>query len=127
MKTRIKNVKIEHGAPVKLFASRLRESRMSAGLSQADLAKRAGSTASYLGRLERAEREPGIDLALRLARALGVSLADLLPLSKSGRIPLLKEQAKEHFEQILATDDEPALAILNTWLALLAESVTKRV
>lgn len=64
---------------VRVFAARLREVRHSRGLTQAQLADRAGITPSYMTRLENATVAPGIDMAARLAAALGTTADDLLP------------------------------------------------
>jgi transcriptional regulator with XRE-family HTH domain len=47
-------------------------------MSQEALAERAGIHRTYLGSVERAERNVAIDNICRLAWALGVELADLL-------------------------------------------------
>lgn len=55
---------------------RIRELRLKAGLSQEELATRAGLHRNYTGRIERAEQDIGITALARLVQALGVSLAD---------------------------------------------------
>jgi ribosome-binding protein aMBF1 (putative translation factor) len=67
---------------VKLFAKRLHELRVKKGVSQEELAERAGLHRNYVGRLERAMQSPSLDRICDLARALGVKPAELL---KSGR------------------------------------------
>ena len=62
-----KSQQIEHAEIVQRFASRLREVRSSRGLTQAELARAAQVTASYIWRLESAGAAPGIDLVSRLA------------------------------------------------------------
>jgi transcriptional regulator with XRE-family HTH domain len=55
------------------FARRLRELRVAAGLSQYELAKRAGLTSQAINRLEGREgRDPSWSTVQRLARALGL-------------------------------------------------------
>ena len=76
---RRKKTKIAHAQCVLRFAARLREVRASRGMTQADLAHRARVSEAYIGRLERVEATPGIDLVDRLAGALGTTSADLLP------------------------------------------------
>lgn len=51
----------------------LRALRMAAGLSQAKLAERAKATQSYVARVEAGTLDPGTDMLMRLADALGVS------------------------------------------------------
>jgi transcriptional regulator with XRE-family HTH domain len=57
----------------------LRALRQAAGLTLADLAGRTGSHVTSLSKIEADERSPSFRLALALARALGLSVADLVP------------------------------------------------
>lgn len=66
------------------------EARRAAGLSQAELARRAGISASYLSRIEGAAWErggpwPGESVLRALARALGLSSTDLVALGRAAR------------------------------------------
>ena len=60
------------------FGSRLRELRKRAGLSQEDLADLVGLHRTYIGGVERGERNVGLLNLLRLARAFRVSPTLLL-------------------------------------------------
>ena len=60
------------------FATRLREERLAKGLSQELLADLAGLHRTYVGSVERSERNISIDSMERLAQAIGVDVADLL-------------------------------------------------
>ncbi len=62
----------------KLFAKRVHELRVARGFSQETLAEVAGIHRNYVGRLERAEQNPSLDLICTLARALKVRPAELL-------------------------------------------------
>ena len=57
-----RKIQIEHEPIVGVFAARLREVRLSRGLTQADLANRAVVTPTYIAKLEGAKVAPGIDL-----------------------------------------------------------------
>jgi transcriptional regulator with XRE-family HTH domain len=57
---------------------------MSAGLSQEDLADRAGLDRSYIGGIERGERNPTLSVIEKIAEALNLSLAELFSASKTG-------------------------------------------
>lgn len=52
----------------------LREARLRAGLSQAELAKRAGKARSAIGRWERGEVQPSFETLRELVRACGLDV-----------------------------------------------------
>lgn len=56
----------------------IRRQREVLGISQEELAGRAGLHRTYVGSVERAERNVSVDNIERLARALGLDVADLL-------------------------------------------------
>lgn len=60
------------------FGARVRQARTAIDLSQEALALRAGLDRSYVGQVERGERNVMLDNIYRLARALGVRPGDLL-------------------------------------------------
>ena len=60
------------------FAQRLRLQRLDRGLSQEELADLAGLHRTYVGSVERAERNISIDSMERLAQALQLDVSDLL-------------------------------------------------
>lgn len=117
--------RVEHAEIVRLFASRLRELRHSRGMTQADLARAAHITTSYVGRLEASGAAPGIDLVDRLATALGTSVNELLPTTASPDTQAaLRDQARLLFEQLVQADKE-TLLILCPLLARLVESTNR--
>jgi transcriptional regulator with XRE-family HTH domain len=59
------------------LGARLRDLRVQAGISQEELAARAGVHRTYLGGIERGERNPSVANLHKLAQALGVDLATL--------------------------------------------------
>jgi|GEM_PF-261166 len=59
------------------FGERVRKLREEAGISQEELSFQSGLHRTYIGSVERAERNPTIQTAARLAKALGVDLARL--------------------------------------------------
>lgn len=64
--------------PTKLaLARRIRALRKELRLSQEELAHRVGVHPTYLSAIERAERNPALENLDAIARALGVSLAEL--------------------------------------------------
>lgn len=60
------------------FGKNLNRCRKRAGLSQEAVAIRASLHRTEIGLLERGERTPRIDTAIKLAGAVGVELGDLL-------------------------------------------------
>jgi len=60
------------------FGARLRKLRKRFGHSQESFADRASVHRTYLGGLERGERNPTLTVMLRVARALRVSLSQLV-------------------------------------------------
>jgi transcriptional regulator with XRE-family HTH domain len=61
------------------FGRVVRERRASLGLSQEELADRAGLHRTYVGSIERGERNPSLLNIARLALALRVKPSDLMP------------------------------------------------
>jgi transcriptional regulator with XRE-family HTH domain len=71
------------GWPPTGFGERLRQEREKAGLTQAQLAERAGCNVFTVAKTERGEQEPAWPLVLALARALGVDVTAFVPDSPS--------------------------------------------
>ena len=118
---------IEHAEIVQRFAARLREVRSSRGLTQAELARAAHVTASYVWRLESCGAAPGIDLVERLASALGTTVDDLLPAADSPDTHhVLRQRAKTLFEGLIQSADRETLLMLCPLLARLGESPTRK-
>ena len=74
------------------FGNEVRIARVSAGLTQRDLAGRAGLTQAFVSQIERGLALPGIDSMVRVARVLGMVLSlrlfpgDGLKLRDSGQL-----------------------------------------
>jgi putative transcriptional regulator len=66
--------------------------RLRCGLSQRSVARRCGLDPGYLSRIEHGKIRPSIDMALRIADVLGVTLGDLFEVPararKSGPCPV---------------------------------------
>lgn len=69
----VKNEKV-----IKAFGIRLRELRLSLGISQEELANNADIPISQVGRIERGENNPTISTIHVLATALNTTMAELM-------------------------------------------------
>ena len=65
-----------------LFGNRVRELRKARELSQVELAAKVGIDRSYMGFLERGERNPSLEVIAKIAEALGVEPDTLLKKTK---------------------------------------------
>lgn len=100
-------------------AERLRSLRMKAGITQAELASRAGVTVETVARLERvlrgrasANANPSLETMSNLAGALGVDAVDLLergPAPKGDRIAAMVRLAKPETRRRIAAVMEALL------------------
>ena len=59
---------------IKFFIREIREKQ---GLSQSDLSKLSGVSASHIGYIENGEREPTVSILCKIAKALNVSILEL--------------------------------------------------
>jgi transcriptional regulator with XRE-family HTH domain len=118
--------RIQQAEIVRRFSVKLRATRISRGMTQAELAEKAHITAAYVWRLESAGTAPGVDLVERLAKALATTASELI---ESADIPdtvaMLQDQAKKLFDSILKVADRDALLMLNPLLARLSESFSR--
>jgi transcriptional regulator with XRE-family HTH domain len=64
----------------KACGERVRELRRAKGLSQEELADLAGLHRTYLGGIERGERNPSLKNIAAISKALGVRLSELFKL-----------------------------------------------
>jgi transcriptional regulator with XRE-family HTH domain len=62
----------------RLFGKRVRERRLALGLTQQELADRAGLHRSYVGEIELGRRNITIKNVVKIAKALQVDIASLL-------------------------------------------------
>ncbi len=67
-----------NGRTLRQFGVRVRKTRVALGISQEQLAERAGCHRNYVGLVERGERNPSLTRVVELASALGVDPASLL-------------------------------------------------
>jgi transcriptional regulator with XRE-family HTH domain len=80
--------------------SRLRELRQAAGLSQRQLARMIGQDSSNVSFWERTGRLPRVDLVIPIAKALGVTVEELLGQPKPSRVTTPGGRARQLFEAV---------------------------
>lgn len=67
----------------KLFAQRLISLRKERSLSQESLALKCGIDRTHIGRIERLERTPSLEVLYKLAKGFDMSLSQLLDLKEN--------------------------------------------
>ncbi len=103
------------------FGKKLREAREAQGLSQQELAKKIGSVHTVIGRYERDEMKPSVDVVKALAEALGTTAGYLL--GESQDMDLLKDPTMlKRFNEISALPDEDKKCIYTFLDAFLAKN-----
>jgi transcriptional regulator with XRE-family HTH domain len=105
---------------VRLFAERLRNLRLSRGMTQRDLADRASVAITYISKLEAAGTSPGIDLVERLADALDTDVVSLLPSKVESEIT--EAELKRLFDGIIKKAGKETHLMLQLFLERLADS-----
>lgn len=61
------------------LGSRLQTARQKKGLTQAEVAKLAGTNTNYYAKLERDEAVPSLKKLEKIVKALGIKSSDILP------------------------------------------------
>lgn len=118
-----KKKRVQQAEIVHRFSRALKTRRQTAGFTQAELARRAQVTTSYITRLERATSAPGIDLVDKLAQALGCTIGDLLPTTEpADQTTVLREQVRRLCEQLVTGVDVTTLSLAAHLLARLSSS-----
>jgi len=101
-----------------LFGERLTLVRKKRKVSQDELAKRLGVHAPIIGRYERGEVKPSIEVAAKIADALGVSLDFLAGLSDLE----LEQGLIKQITELQALADEDQAHILKTLQSLIRDA-----
>ena len=105
-----------------MFGSRLLELRKQRGFSQAELAELLHTKAPVIGRYERSEAVPSIEVAFRLAKILGSSLDYLCGLSDiQFDRPIIKR-----LEEVTSMESDQKDFILKALDALVRDSRTQK-
>ncbi len=61
------------------IGQRFQDARTRKGLTQAEVAKRAGTNTNYYAKLERGEAIPSLKMLEKVLKALGLRSSDVLP------------------------------------------------
>ncbi|MDR1973035.1 MAG: helix-turn-helix transcriptional regulator [Treponema sp.] len=92
-----------------LLAANIKEYRRILGISQEDLAERAGTSTTHIGNIEIGRRFPSTEMLTRIAGALGVDTTELFSKEKAQIITVqtvslerLYQSILEDFEKVVA-------------------------
>lgn len=105
-----------------LFGERLAQVRKKKKISQDELAKAIGAHAPVIGRYERSEVKPSVEVAAKMAEALGVSLDYLVGFADYE----LDHSLTQKILDIQTLNDEDKASILNTIDALLRDAKARK-
>ena len=103
------------------LGKRLRAARQAAGLSQEALAERCGLHPTYIGQVERGEKNATVESVSRIARGLGVSLSSFFELiddEHGADAAGLATEAYDLFRSIAPDTQEKLIIILRTVLSI---------
>lgn len=78
------------------YRDAIRRAREAANIKQGELAEMVGWSQSRISNYENGIREPGQDDLLRIAKALNLSLGEMLGLTETGEEIVLTQREKEH-------------------------------
>jgi transcriptional regulator with XRE-family HTH domain len=95
------------------FGKNMARFRKEKGLTQEDLVKRSGVAISQIRRYEADKSSPTLDVITRLAKALGVSIDELVFEKATGiaASKIMDRELLEQFEMVSALDDDEREAV----------------
>ncbi|MEW6118370.1 MAG: RstR family transcriptional repressor [Nitrospirota bacterium] len=95
------------------FGKNLSRYRKEKGLTQEDLVKRSGVAISQIRRYEADKSSPTLDVVTRLAKALGVSIDELVFEKATGiaASKIMDRELLEQFEMVSALDEDEREAV----------------
>ncbi|MBV7532998.1 helix-turn-helix domain-containing protein [Chitinophaga sp. sic0106] len=107
------------------FGKKLRECREAKGFSQQELAKQLGSAHTVIGRYERDEMTPSIEVAKKLAKILDTTVGYLL--GEATHSDTFKDPAMlQRLNEINSLPEEDKRCIIYTIDSLLQNARTKK-
>ncbi len=102
------------------FAEKLKKLRLDSGLTMDMLAKTANVSKSTISKIESDDVQPTIDVAARIAKALGKTLSEMLHVTQSTQVVFLSQDEQavwEDAQHIKRRNISPVFEGLNTeWL-----------
>ena len=104
------------------FGSRIVSIRRKQKLAQGDLATKVGLHANVLGRYERGEATPSVEIAAKIAKALVISLDYLIELSDVEVDPIILKRIQD----ITSLSDEDREHIFKVVDALIRDAKAKK-
>jgi len=89
-----------------LLATRIREARKKAGLTQLELSMKSGVSQNMIAYIEKGERNPALRTVIKLCRAMDVKMSDILSEieNESSFVSEEREKIKEEMDRIIALD-----------------------
>ena len=103
------------------FGQRARALRRAAGLSQMELGGKAGLDHTYIGGIERGERNLSLEAIGKLAAGLGVEMTDLFRFSGHKAVP-----ADPHLSELLALLEKEGASVRQLALELVRTALRWR-
>ena len=104
-----------------LFGERMAHARKKRKVSQEELSKKLGVHAPIIGRYERSEVKPSIEVAAKIAQALGVSLDYLSGISDQE----LDKDLIEQINELQSLEDQDRIHIMKTLQSLVRDAKTR--
>lgn len=96
---------------LKLIGEKIREIRTQKGLTQENLAEKSGLHSTYIGGVERGERNLTVISLEKIARGLEIDIRDLFERRKTKRYPTFQEKAASNILHLLRRKDEKTLKL----------------
>lgn len=106
------------------FADRLASARKQKKIKQSDLGKTIGTSGDIIGKYERGENVPSIDVATKIADALGVTLDYLV---KDGQYEQIDNDTLKKLKAIQELDNETKNHIFATINAFIKAAKLKNI
>lgn len=96
---------------LKQIGGKIREVRIKKGLTQEDLADKSGLHSTYIGGVERGERNLTVLSLEKIAKGLDLDIRDFLERRKEKRYPTAQERVSGEIMQMLRRKDEKTLQL----------------